>query len=302
MTDRTKPKTAARTKRQRSAGILGILPLLLAIGFTAPAVFYVAMMILLRTGAWCVPLFLSYLTLLLFPTAYFVGRRDLNNQHFILGDELFYTEFPTERKRALRRARKKGIPAGIRDTLARFGREPLPVFEGEDEAFARARRRGRLLFLTAALLLTALAVLLFSEAYHIRLVNSRGGGKQTDYTWIFPLAGGLLVLATAAAAFLRKKSRWFPIVTLPVLLFGAWGAYISVSVNSRLVIFDVLKGFGFAALYALVCFGLLGPAKDLKSREEAYREYAALQYELFELGCLDEDTLRMRLEKRKMAA
>lgn len=288
-----------KKKKQRSLGMLGIMPLTFAIGFSGPLVFFGAMMILIHGGAWCVPLFLSYLAVLMLPTSLWVGRRDLNNLHFILGDEVFYSEHPDEMKKALRRKRRKGIPRERADRVEQYRSEPVPEFGGENERFLKERRKGRLLFLAAAVLLAALAAWLFVQANHLWWVNRNTGRKQPDLSWIFPLAGGVLVAVTALLAFFRKKSRWLPPVTVLVLLFGAWGAYVSVSVNARLVLTDVLKGFGCAALYALVCYGILPFAKDLKSREEAYRTYAEQQIDLFELGCIDEDLLRIRLDKKR---
>lgn len=294
--------TAEKTpkkKKKREAGLLRIMPLNFAVGFSGPVIFFGAMMILLHTGAWCVPLFLSYLALLIMPSAYWVGRRDLNNQHYVLGDEVFYTEYPEERKKALRRMRRKGIPGERQDVAERYRREPMPEFGEENERFIKERRRGRLLFLIAAVLLAALAAWLFVQTEHLWRVNRGAGRKQPDLSWIFPLAGGILVLATALLALFRRKNRWLYLAAQLVLLFGAWGAYVSVSVNARLVLADVLKGFGCAVLYALIWFGPLHFARDLRSREEAYRVYAEQQIELFELGCFDEDVLRIRLEKRR---
>lgn len=288
-----------KKKKQWSLGMLGIMPLTFAIGFSGPLVFFGAMMILIHGGAWCVPLFLSYLAVLMLPTSLWVGRRDLNNLHFILGDEVFYSEHPDEMKKALRRKRRKGIPRERADRVEQYRSEPVPEFGGENERFLNERRKGRLLFLAAAVLLAALAAWLFVQANHLWWVNRNTGRKQPDLSWIFPLAGGVLVAVTALLAFFRKKSRWLPPVTVLVLLFGAWGAYVSVSVNARLVLTDVLKGFGCAALYALVCYGILPFVKDLKSREEAYRTYAEQQIDLFELGCIDEDLLRIRLDKKR---
>ena len=297
MTTENTPKK----KKKREIGLLRIMPLSFAIGFSAPVIFLGAMLILIHTGAWCVPLFLSYLALLIMPTSYWVSRRDLNNQHFILGDELFYTEYPDEMKKAVRRMRRKGTPGERHDRAEQYRSEPVPEFREENPAFIKERRKGRLLFLAAAVLLTALAAWLFVQANHIWWVNHNLGRKQPDLSWIFPLAGGVLVLVTALLAWFRKKNRWLYLAAQLVLLFGAWGAYVSVSVNARLVLADVLKGFGCAVLYALIWFGPLHFARDLRSREEAYRVYAEQQIELFELGCFDEDVLRIRLEKRRQA-
>ena len=63
----------AGKKKQKSLGIFGVMPVVLAMGLAAPLFFGGAFWILVNTGPWCVPLFLSYVALCITPTAYFLS-------------------------------------------------------------------------------------------------------------------------------------------------------------------------------------------------------------------------------------
>jgi len=109
------------------------------------------------------------------------------------------------------------------------------------------------------------------------------------------------VLATAICLFMKKKKKkkLLHLVTTLVLIFGAWGSSVAVTANGRVMVKEMLIGFGCAVFYALLVYGLLAFAREVKTPAQARRDYQTLQLELFELGCLDEATLRFRLEQRK---
>lgn len=76
-------------KKQRSAGIFGVLPLVWAMGLSAAIPAAVGFWILFTTGPWGIPLFLTYLCLLMMPTAYLISRRENNNRRFLVGEEIY---------------------------------------------------------------------------------------------------------------------------------------------------------------------------------------------------------------------
>ena len=119
-------------KKQRSAGIFGVLPLVWAMGLSAAIPAAVGFWILFTTGPWGIPLFLTYLCLLMMPTAYLISRRENNNRRFLVGEEIYFSENPLLREKALRKKRKEGIPAELQQCLESLRKE-LPDPEEEKD-------------------------------------------------------------------------------------------------------------------------------------------------------------------------
>ena len=286
-------------KKLRSAGIFGVLPLVWAMGLSAAIPAAIGFWILFTTGPWGIPLFLTYLCLLMMPTAYLISRRENNNRRFLGGEEIYFSENPLLREKALRKKRKEGIPADVQQCLEALRKELPDLEEETDEACEKLQKRNKFLFFAAALLLLGLAVFLFWRGWSLYQAAPASSSQKTDFTPLFPLAGGVLVLATAICLFMKKKKKLLHLATTLVLIFGAWGSSVAVTAKGRIMLKEMLIGLGCAAFYALLVYGLLALAREVKSPAQARRDYQTLQLELFELGCLDEATLRFRLEQRK---
>ncbi len=63
-----------------------------------------------------------------------------------MGHELFYTEYPGALKKALWKARKKGIPEATLRTLEAYAAQPAKEAPPETPEAARKRRLGLYLF------------------------------------------------------------------------------------------------------------------------------------------------------------
>ena len=194
-------------KKQRSAGIFGVLPLVWAMGLSAaiPAAF--GFWILFTTGPWGIPLFLTYLCLMMMPTAYLISRRENNNRRFLVGEEIYFSENPLLREKALRKKRKEGIPAELQQCLESLRKELPDLEEETDEACEKLQKRNAFLFFAAALLLLGLAAFLFWRGWNLYQAAPASSSQKTDFTPLFPLAGGMLVLATAIFHFMKKKKK-----------------------------------------------------------------------------------------------
>lgn len=263
---------------------LGLVPALVLGGFC---------WIFCNGGSWFVPLWLAYTALVSLPTAYVLNRREKAIMAHVTGLENLYTEREFERRKALQDVRKRGTPASVSCTMERVAAETnLPEIS---EEYRTENRKRKILFLMAGVCLLALGIFLLWRAYGLYQITMNASRKMQDYRPLFPLAGSVLVMLVALFLFLHKKSKMLHLITMLVLLFGAWGTSIAGSVNSYLVITDVLISFACAVLYALIIYGPFKEALDWKSPEREFGDYKTLQLELFELRLIDEDVLRIRL-------
>ena len=270
---------------------LGLVPALVLSGF---------FWILCNGGSWFVPLWLSYTALVSLPTACVLNRREKAVMAHVTGLESFYTEREFERRKALRNVRKRGIPASVSCTREKIATESdIPEIS---EEYREENRKGKMMFLMAGVCLLALGIFLLWRAYGFYQITLNTSRKMQDFRPLFPLAGSVLVMLVALFLFLHKKSKMLHLITMLVLLFGAWGTSIAGEVNSRLVIKDVLISFACAVLYALIIHGPFKKALDWKSPEREFGDYKTLQLELFELGLIDEDVLRIRLERLRFSS
>ncbi len=280
--------------------VIEMMAKVIALGLVPALVLGGAGWIFCNGGSWFVPLWLSYTALVSLPTAYVLNRREKAIMAHVTGLESFYTEREFERRKALRDVRKRGTPASVSCTMERVAAETnLPEIS---EEYRKENRKGKMLFLMAGVCLLALGIFLLWRAYGLYQITMNAPRKMQDYRPLFPLAGSVLVMLTALFHFLHKKSKMLHLITMLVLLFGAWGTSIAGSVNSYLVIKDVLISFACAVLYALIIYGPFKKALDWKSPEREFGDYKTLQLELFELGLIDEDVLRIRLERLRFSS
>ena len=108
-----------KERTQPSRNMLGVL----ALGLAVPIMIAPAMLIILnasRLGVWWLPLLLLYLLPFTTGQIFLARHLEKNRIHGVVGDEVFYTLYPQELKKALRRARQEGIPPHIAETVAMY--------------------------------------------------------------------------------------------------------------------------------------------------------------------------------------
>ena len=106
-------------RRQPSRNMLGVMTL----GLAAPVLIAPAMLIIVnapRLGVWWLPLLLLYLLPFTTGQLFLVRHMEKNRIHGVVGDEAFYTLYPKDLKKALKRARKEGIPPHVAMTVAMY--------------------------------------------------------------------------------------------------------------------------------------------------------------------------------------
>lgn len=95
----------------------------MAIGLAVPVLIIPLMLIILnasKIGPVWIVLLLMYLTLFTSLSTYLWRRKAKNQFHFLVGDEIYYRTYPKELQKALRSARREGIPPDVVGTLALY--------------------------------------------------------------------------------------------------------------------------------------------------------------------------------------
>ena len=92
----------------------------LAMGLAVPVLIVPAMLIIFHApdmGPIWVPLLLGYLTLFTVVGGLLWKKRAKDQFHFLVGDEIFYRDYPRDLQKALKAARREGIPPEVQRTL-----------------------------------------------------------------------------------------------------------------------------------------------------------------------------------------
>ena len=284
-----------KAKKRRQSGLRDVLPVVFAMGCSGLLCAYGAFYILVKTGPWCVPLLLSYLALLMLPSAFFLSHREKQNLHFQMGHELFYRENPRVLKRALAKARRKGIPEEKKALLAQYAALPLKPAPPLNEKTARERRIWLMLYDTAGLLLLILAGFLLFRGITLGQLINAAPKSSADYTPLLLYGQAAAVLAVSLFLFLKKKPRFLRAAALLIMLFASWALWITFSVSRLLALKDVLMNLGLCLVYAIIAYALPAPAGDVRSPEKIRQQDRDFQLALFELDIISEEDLKYRL-------
>lgn len=282
-------------KKRRGSGLRDVMPAVLGMGMAGPIAAYGAFYILVHTGPWCVPLFLSYIALLMVPSAYFLSHREKQNLHFQMGHEMFYRENPAALKGALKKARRRGISAEKQALIEQYAALPLKRTSRESASAERERRRSLCFYYVSGALLLALAAFLFFRAAELGRAIRLAQKSAADYTPLLLYAEAAAVLAAALFLFFKKKAAAPRAAALLIMLFASWSLYISFTVNRVLSLSDVLINLALCAVYSLIAFPLPAAAKDVRTQEEILKGEKELQLALFELDIITEEDLKVRL-------
>ncbi len=277
-----------KQKKKIDFGLLRSYPAAFAMGIAVPIISAIGFWIMFHAGAWWIPLFISYLALILSPTGYILQKKQRDQQHFLIGDEAFYQLYPAERKRALKRLRKAGVPEQIAQTVEAY-RSKRPALSAETlELSDRARRIGTGLFRMSGVLLTALACYVGSWSFD----GARGLGEQA-----FLLFSAGALLAVAILAFCNRQLRLVNTAVTIVLFAGIWTRLVLVLTkgvpfwSSRF-----LESVACLAAFVLLAYVVNAFADRMMAEAGQAESKRDLDLELFELGAIDEAQLRLRLE------
>ncbi len=282
-----------RTGRIREWGIFGSMAASLLLGLAAPILSLPAFWFLFRAGSWWIPLFFTYLVLILAPIGYYLERKIRIQQHGVMGSEAFYRAYPDERRRALLMRRKADVPEKVRQTIEACEAKPLPPLGEPEPAFMRRKIVGLTLFYTAGVLMLAIAAYLGYILY-----SEWQTPPRSDISGPVTLLAAVFCLVTGVLALFRKKLPLLGYIAAGLLFVSAWSRLVLIlTKNYTPLTSHFVELLISLAVYALAAFVLLCFAVDLKSpahRQEAER---TIILELYELGVLNESELKYRLEK-----
>ena len=121
----------------------------LAMGLAVPVLIVPAMLIIFHApdmGPIWVPLLLGYLTLFTVVGGLLWKKRAKDQFHFLVGDEIFYRDYPRDLQKALKAARREGIPPEVQRTLELYSDVtggPLPADRAERRAQLQREKEHR---------------------------------------------------------------------------------------------------------------------------------------------------------------
>ncbi len=282
---------AQKKKRKQRGSLSGAVTAGVTISLIAPALSYLGIMIMTRTGIWWLPLIVGYFVILGIPFTYSINRRERYTYHMQIGHEMYYKENPSALKSALRKARKAGIPDDVRRIAAyyRSRTDIIPKFSDIKEA---KRRRNAAFLYTGAVITAVLGIFLIWRAFPIPQGLFDQKIRKADYTSVFLLAGGLLSLISAVGLFLRKKVRPVRYAAAIMLALCVWSAFLAYTLRKRPTYTDSLIHAACLVTFALAALVAPEIAGDIRTAEQVHNDSKELRIGLYELGYLQEEDLQ----------
>ena len=284
----------SKKKKELPAGLWRALAVALPMSLIAPVASYIGIKIMTNTGIWWIPLLIGYLTLLQIPLAFWIDNREKDVYHAQVGHEIYYKENQAALRRALRKARRAGIPDDIRRTLEYY-RSRSDTFRATEmsEQHDMKKRRKAVILYAGAVITALLGIYLINKAFPIPQGLFDQKVKKADYTSIFLLAGGLLMLVSAGGLMLKKKVWPVRYSAAIVLALGIWSSYLAYTLRKRPSTEDCLIQAACLGVFVLAAFVIPAIAGDVRTAEQVWREKKELKLSLFELGHIGEDELKL---------
>ena len=193
----------SKKKKDRSPGALGAMGTGILIGSITPFILVISAVIVANTGIWWFPLLFGFLTVIGTPVFALFQRREKSSYHMLVGHEIYYSDNPGELKKALKKARKKGIPDGVRRKATYYRSRHDKVTPFTDIREQKRRRKAALLYMSAGIT-ALLGVFMIWRAFPFPKDPLKDGLKTADFTSIFLIAGGIMAIITAVGLCLRK--------------------------------------------------------------------------------------------------
>ena len=286
-----KTNDPSEIKQKLPGSIWRALAIALPMGLAAPLAWYTGVQIIRYGGSWWIPLMIAFIVLLQLPVVWWISRRDKDNYHAQVGHEAYYEDYPEELRRALKQARREGIDPAVREKLEDLRSRPDPSPAVPDPVFEKKRRvRAAVLYADAGL--TALmGLFLLLNALPLPAGLFAPGSGKTDYTSVFLLVSGAMVLVTAVGILLRKTMRRIRFSTAVLLAVTVWATLLSATQRLRFTMTDLLLHLGCLAVYLLAAFVIPARVGDIRGAEQIRKDRREYRLALFELGYITEDQL-----------
>ena len=261
------------------------------IGIIVPAITVISYLIVRYTGIWWLPILTTLLVGLGVPVAYWIEKRERETYHMQVGHELYFSENPEFLEKELRKAHKQGISPEVLKTVAYYRARPAKVKQFTVIREKKRRVKAVLLYIGAAI--TAIVgISLLRRAFPFPDGMFKQKLKTADFTSIFLIIGGILVLISTAEMFFRKAFKVFRYAAAITVMLSTWSALIAFSIKKRPTYMDGLINGICLVVILLTTFVIPWIAGDIRTAEKVSRDKKELKISLYELGYIKEEELR----------
>ena len=261
------------------------------IGIIVPAITVISYLIVRYTGIWWLPILTTLLVGLGVPVAYWIEKRERETYHMQVGHELYFSENPEFLEKELKKARKQGISPEVLKTVAYYRARPAKV--KQFTVIREKKRRVKAVLLYIGAVITAIVgISLLWRAFPFPDGMFKQKLKTADFTSIFLIIGGILVLISTAEMFFRKAFKVFRYAAAITVMLSTWSALIAFSIKKRPTYMDGLINGICLVVILLTTFVIPWIAGDIRTAEKVSRDKKELKISLYELGYIKEEELR----------
>ncbi len=280
-------------KRQGRGLILRNYFVTLGMGLAAPAVVTPAVILVIkaeRIGPWWIPILFAYIILFYVFESFLINRKHMRIMQLQLGPELFYEQYPSELKKALRRARKTPHPE--KERILGMYRERMDCTEADTRHEKRFRIGAILYFVAAAIVFGLSAYCLYG------LFRGEQNGAKMDLARILRLVSVGMMLIVAITE-LRRSGRFIlQGITAIVLFLDLWANLANALMMPKTHSFaPAIEALILFLIFCVAAIGLSLVAKLLRSELPSRREHQEFNLALYELGVIDEKEIAYRFEQ-----
>ena len=284
-------KSVDREKKDLLTGCLGAVGGAYLMSASVFVLAYACYLIVRYAGIWWLPIITTILVSIGIPVASWIEKRERADYHMQVGHELYYSENPKELEKDLKKARKSGIATEVQRTAAYYRNRPTKVKQFTDRREKKRRVKAVLLFI-GAVIAALMGISLIWRAFPIPQGIFEQKLKTADFTPIFLIIGGILVLASALGLFLGKTVKAARGAAVIALILSVWSALVAFSLNKRPTYMDGAINAVCLVAFLLTAFIIPAIAGDVRTAEQVSRDKKELKISLYELGYIKEEELR----------
>ena len=270
---------------------LGAIGIALPMCLGAIAVVFISFEIVTKTGIWWFPLLTTFLVMLSVPTAFIVEKRERWYYHAQVGHDLFYSENPKYLEKDLRKARKFGIPEDVEARAEYYRNRPIKVEKFTDRREKKRRRKAKLFYVGVGIT-AMLGIFVTWRAFPFPKNLFQQELITADFTSIFLVVSGILVIITAERLFHRKSFSSFKYAAAIMLGMSIWSAVVAYTLEKRTTYMDGVINVVCLVVFLLTAYVIPAIAGDIRTAEQVSHDKKELKIGMYELGYIKEDELR----------
>ena len=266
------------------------------LGELVPILSYVGIMIMWHTGIWWFPLIIAYFVAFGVPVTCWYKNREKGIYHAHVGDEEYYTDHPDELDKLLRKVRKAGLPESVQRTARYYRSRPDVVKEFPAKKEKKRRVREAILHIGATITVIP-GIFMIWKAFPFPSYFFTQPVKTADYTSLFLLASGILVLVSAYGlfkhkSFLNVRFSNLRFATAIVMALSIWSEFIAWSIAKRPTYTNIIAYAVCMGVFLIAGLALPAIAGDVRTAKQVWHDKKELKIKLFEMGYIREIDLQ----------